>query len=148
MVRKAGLKDAKPIRGLIAYYSKRNVLLPRKLSDICECIRDFWVYDDGKALGCVALHIYSGDLAEIRSLAVDSGKRKKGIGGELLNACLNEARRLGIKEVFALTLAPEFFRKYSFRKIEKGCLPQKIWTDCAVCSKFAKCDEVAYIKRL
>lgn len=148
MVRKAGLKDAKPIRGLVSYYSKRNMLLPRKLNDICERIRDFWVYEDGKVSGCVALHIYADDLAEIRSLAVDTGKRNKGIGGELLNACMGEAKRLGIKKIFALTLAPVFFRKHGFKKIDKSKLPQKIWTDCAVCSKFAKCDEVAYIKRL
>ncbi|MDP2942568.1 MAG: N-acetyltransferase [Candidatus Omnitrophota bacterium] len=148
MVRKPGLKDTKAIHRLIGYYSKRNMLLPRKLNDICESIRDFWVYEDRKVLGCAALHVYAGDLAEIRSLAVDSGKRGKGIGGELLNACLDEAKRLGIKKAFALTLTPAFFRKYGFKHIDKSKLPQKIWTDCAVCSKFAKCDEVAYIKRL
>lgn len=148
MIRKAGLKDAKPIRRLIEYYSKKNILLPRKLSEICESIRDFWVYADGKILGCVALHVYSDDLAEIRSLAVDRDKRDKGIGGELLNACMDEARRLGIKKIFALTLTPTFFKRYGFKSIDKSKLPQKIWTDCFVCSKFAKCDEVAYIKRL
>ena len=148
MVRKAGLKDAKAIRKLIGYYSKKDMLLPLKLGDICERVRDFWVYDEGGITGCVSLRIYANDLAEIRSLAVDSAKRNKGIGGELLSACLDEAKRLGIEKVFALTLAPAFFRKYGFKKIDKSKLPQKIWTDCAVCSKFAKCDEVAYIKKL
>lgn len=148
MVRKAGLRNAKAIHKLIGYYSKRNILLPRPLSDICERIRDFWIYDDAGITGCVSLRIYADDLAEIRSLAVDNVKRNRGIGGELLSACLDEAKRLGIKKVFALTLAPAFFRKYGFKEIEKSRLPQKIWMDCAVCSKFAKCDEAAYIKRL
>jgi amino-acid N-acetyltransferase len=148
MVRKAGLKDARAIRKLIAYYSKRDILLPLKLSDVCERVRDFWVYDESGIAGCVSLRIYTAYLAEIRSLAVEGAKRDKGIGGELLSACLDEAKRLGIKKVFALTLAPAFFRKFGFRKIDKSKLPQKIWTDCAVCHKFAKCDEAAYIKRI
>ena len=59
-----------------------------------------------------------------------------------------KAKKLGIKRIFALTLSPDFFKKYGFKKIDKSMLPQKIWTDCFVCPKFSKCDEVAYIKRL
>lgn len=148
MVRKAELKDAKQIHKLINYYARKNVMLPRTLGELCESIRDFWVYNDGRILGCAALHVYSDDLAEVRSLAVDNSRHRKGVGGKLLEACLDEARRLGIKRVFVLTLAAGFFEKFGFRSIDKAKLPQKIWGECVECAKFAKCDEVAYIKRL
>lgn len=148
MLRKAGLKDARQIYKLINYYAKKNIMLPRTLNAVCEGIRDFWVYDDGKILGCAALHIYSDDLAEVKSLAVDSSRHKKGIGGRLLEVCLDEAKDLGIKKVFVLTLVPGFFKKFGFKIINKSKLPQKIWGECVVCSKFAKCDEIACIKRL
>lgn len=148
MIRKAKLKDAKVIYRLINYYAKKNIMLPRSLNELCETIRDFWVYDDGKILGCAALHVYSDDLAEVKSLAVDSSKHRKGVGGRLLEECLDEARRLGVKRVFVLTLASAFFKKFGFKAIDKAKLPQKIWGECIECAKFAKCDEVAYIKRL
>ncbi|MFH0771658.1 MAG: N-acetyltransferase [Candidatus Omnitrophota bacterium] len=148
MVRKARLSDAKAIHKLINYYAKKNIMLPRALNDICEAIRDFWVYDDGGILGCAALRVYSDELAEIRSLAVDKSSIQRGIGSELLGGCVKEAARLGIDKVFALTVVPGFFEKSGFRAVDKSKLPQKIWTDCAVCSKLDKCDEIAYITRL
>jgi len=148
MIRKAELKDARQVRKLINYYAKKNVMLPRTINELCETIRDFWVYDDRKISGCAALHIYSDDLAEIKSLAVDSSRHKKGIGGRLLEVCLDEAKDLGIKKVFVLTLVPGFFKNFGFRVINKSRLPQKIWGDCVICPKFAKCDEIALIKRL
>lgn len=148
MVRKATLRDAKAILKLIEYYSKKNIMLPRRFNEVCEAIRDFWVYDDGKVSGCAALHVYANDLAEVRSLAVENARRAKGIGSDLLAACLSEAKELGIKKVFALTVTTDFFKKHGFKKIEKSNLPQKIWSDCVVCVKFDRCDEVSYIKRL
>lgn len=148
MVRKAELKDAKAIHKLINHYAKKNIMLPRTLNQICENIRDFWVYDDGTILGCTAIHIYSNDLAEVKSLAVNKLKHRKGIGARLLEVCLDEAKNLGIKRVFVLTLVPQFFKKFGFKAIDKAKLPQKIWGECVECAKFAKCDEVAYIKRL
>ncbi|HOX09524.1 MAG TPA: GNAT family N-acetyltransferase, partial [Candidatus Omnitrophota bacterium] len=99
-------------------------------------------------LGCAALHIYSDKLAEIRSLAVDAGSVNKGIGSRLVKACIEESRNLGLKSVFALTRQNEFFGKLGFNPIEKKKLPQKIWNDCSICSRFADCDEVAYLKEL
>lgn len=149
MVRKAQIRDVKRIRELIDYYAKKNMMLPRAESEIAEKIRDFFVCGKGKALnGCAALHIFSDKLAEIRSLAVDPGHVKEGIGTAIVNACLKEAGALGIKSVFVLTQKSDFFKKFGFVLTEKKELPQKIWSDCSICSKFAKCDEIAYIKEL
>ena len=49
-------------------------------------------------MGVYALTIIWADLAEVRSLAVDPSRQGKGIGSELVQFEVNEARRLGIRE--------------------------------------------------
>jgi amino-acid N-acetyltransferase len=86
------------------------------------------------------------DLAEIRSLAVETGHQNQGMGTRLVQALLQEAVEMGIKEVFVLTYKPSLFERLEFHQVEKGLLPHKIWADCIRCSKFPACDEIALVK--
>jgi amino-acid N-acetyltransferase len=148
-VRKAKVADAREIYRLVNDQAVKGLLLPRSLSSIYEHIRDFWVYEEGgEILGCAALEVVWEDLAEIRSLAVREDRRGEGIGRALVTACLREAKDLGVKRVFSLTYAREFFLKMGFRDVDKSQLPQKIWSDCVNCFKFPSCDEVAVIIEL
>lgn len=144
MIRHARIQDAKAIHQLLLYYARDGQLLGRSLADIYDAIRDFYVYeDDGRIVGTGALAICWEDLAEVRSLAVADGQQGKGVGRQIVEACLVEARELGLKRVFALTYQPGFFEKLGFAEIEKSELPQKIWGDCIHCVKFPDCDEFA-----
>jgi amino-acid N-acetyltransferase len=148
-IRKTKISDLKCIHKLINDFARREAMLPRPLSELYEGMRDFIVCeDDGKILGACALHIVWEDLAEVRSLAVDKGYQKLGIGKTLVRRCLREAKELGLKRVFALTYNPEFFKKLGFVDIDKSSLPQKIWGDCLRCHKFPECDENAVIINL
>ncbi len=149
MVRKARLKDAGAIYSLINTYASDGILLPRSLNSIYEHIRDFWVYEEGGIiLGCCALQIVWEDLAEIRSFAVRKDRKGEGIGRALIEACLKEARELGIEKVFSLTYVKDYFERLGFRMIDKDRLPHKVWSDCINCPKFPKCDETAVILEL
>jgi len=145
MVRRARIPDAKAIHKLLITYAKDGMMLSRSLSEIYEAIRDFYVYQgpDGTVVGTVCLHICWEDLAEVRSLAVTEECSGRGIGRQLVEKCLEEARDLGLKRVFALTYKPLFFQKLGFGEIEKAELPHKIWSDCIKCAKFPECDETA-----
>lgn len=144
MVRKARIPDAKVIHKLLNSYARDGLMLSRSLSEIYEAIRDFYVFEEnGTVSGTVCLHICWEDLAEVRSLAVSEDRGGKGLGRQLVQACLDEARLLGLKRVFALTYKPGFFEKLGFHLIEKSELPQKIWGDCMKCAKFPECDEIA-----
>ena len=66
----------------------------------------------------------------------------------LVQACLSEARSLGLPTVFCLTYKPDFFQKFGFTEIDKMELPRKVWTECYHCPKFPDCDEVALIINL
>jgi amino-acid N-acetyltransferase len=62
--------------------------------------------------------------------------------------CIDEAKNLGIKKVFALTFVPQFFKKLRFREIEMKELPHKVWSDCINCIYFPDCKETAVTKVL
>ncbi|HSV43201.1 MAG TPA: N-acetyltransferase [Candidatus Bathyarchaeia archaeon] len=145
---KAKIADVETIHALINEAAKKNQMLPRSLQSLYENLRSFFVCRDGtgEAIGCCALAIAWSDMAEIRSLAVSTRYKKRGIGSILVSACLQEAKELGIKKVFTLTYVPGFFKKQHFRVIDKKKLPHKIWSDCIHCPHFPDCDEVSLIK--
>ncbi|MDH7480382.1 MAG: N-acetyltransferase [Armatimonadota bacterium] len=148
-IRKAKIGDVPEMQRLINFFAEQGDLLPRSLNQLYENIRDFFVLEeDGQVMGTCALHVNWEDLAEVKSLTVDKKVQGKGFGKELVQACLNEARELGISRVFALTFRPEFFIKLGFRLIDKSELPHKVWNECINCVKFPNCGEVAVIYEL
>jgi len=96
-------------------------------------------------VGCVALEPYGSDLAEIRSLAVDPEVRGHGLGARLVQLALATARRRKIARVFAVTHAPEFFRRQGFARSTRWALPEKLERDCSACPKANHCELVAVI---
>jgi len=146
---KARIKDIPVIQKLVNSYANKGEMLPRALSEMYENIRDFFVVRDGdQVVACAALHIFWSDLAEIRAVAVIESKKTHGAGAALIQACLDEARGLGIDTIFCLTYVPAFFEKFGFAQVDKSELPQKVWGECLRCPKFPDCDEVALIYRL
>ena len=146
MIRKATIKDIKPIHALLQEYGRRGELLARPLSQLYDHVRDFWVFVEpgaNRVIGCCALQFCWEDLAEIRSLAVHPDHIKSFIGSQLVQTALSEARSFKIKRIFALTYVPGFFKKFGFAQIDRSELPLKIWTDCVICVKFPDCDEIA-----
>ena len=149
MIRKARINDVVVMKQIINAYSKDELMLPRSLSEMYENIRDYYVYEiDGEVVGCCALHVVWEDLAEILALAVKPECSRKGIGTKLVSACLEEAEDLSMKEVFALTYVPDFFKTLSFKVVDKNSLPRKIWSGCVRCPKFPDCNEIAVLKSI
>ena len=145
-IEKACIRDVGQMHRLINYFADKNEMLARSLSEIYENIRDYFVVRGGdEVIACVALHVMWEDLAEIKSLAVAEGSQQQGIGNELVKACLDEAKELGLRTIFCLTYKPGFFERVGFSQIDKMELPHKVWTECFRCPKFPNCDEVALI---
>lgn len=146
MIRKAQIADVKNIQKLLMTFANRGDMLSRSLSELYESLRDFYVYEeDGVLLGAAALHVVWEDLAEVRSVAVDEDSGRKGIGSKLVQACITEAREIGLRRIFCLTYKPDFFGKHGFVLVDKAELPHKVWGDCIKCPKFPDCDENAMI---
>ena len=148
-MRKARIGDVPQIHALVNNFAGKGEMLGRSRSELYEGLRDFFVVEqDGKILGCSALHINWEDLAEVRSLAVLPELHGKGMGKTLVKACIEEARSLGIARVYALTYRPAFFEGIGFSRIPKESLPHKVWGDCLKCPQFPNCDEDAVIMEL
>jgi amino-acid N-acetyltransferase len=148
-VEKARIGDAPHIHKLANHFAQKGVMLPRALSEIYENIRDFFVIRDGdRVVACAALHVYWSDLAELRGVAVAEDLQNQRLGAKLIKACVDEAREVGIPQVFCLTYRASFFERQGFRQVDKSELPRKIWSECYRCPKFPDCDEVAMIYRV
>ncbi|HEY3307488.1 MAG TPA: N-acetyltransferase [Desulfuromonadaceae bacterium] len=146
MIRKAQISDVKEIQKLLTSFANRGDMLSRSLSELYENIRDFYVAKEAdRLLGTAALHIVWEDLAEVRSVAVAEESGRKGIGSQLVQACIAEAREIGLRRIFCLTYKPDFFAKHGFSLVDKSELPHKVWSDCIKCVKFPDCDENAMI---
>jgi len=143
-IRKAHPADVLVIHDLLAQAAQTSSVIPRSKPVLYETLRDFFVYcQDGSVRACGALHVMWEDLAEVKSLAVEKDWQGRGMGQALAKACIEEARQMGIRRVFALTAAVDFFEKLGFSEIDKNDLPHKVWGDCVHCPKFPDCDEVA-----
>jgi amino-acid N-acetyltransferase len=148
-IRRAAAKDIKAVHRLLSLYGGEGLLLARPLSELYDHLRDFFVVakagSDQSVIGACALGICWEDMAEIRSLAVVKGYQGQKFGSQLVLACLEEAKALGIRKVFVLTYVEGFFAKMGFKVVDKSILPHKIWADCLRCSKYPDCDETAMI---
>jgi amino-acid N-acetyltransferase len=130
-VRKATVRNARAISDLVNHWAEQGLMLHRSLESTYESLRDFSVAEsDGCIVGCVALDVYWGDLAEIRSLAVAPDAKGTGVGRALVQAALDDAEALGISRVFAMTYEKPFFTRLGFEEIDLKALPEKIWREC------------------
>ncbi|MCA1980211.1 MAG: N-acetyltransferase [Calditerrivibrio sp.] len=146
MIRHASIRDSRDIQHLVNIFADKGEMLHLSLQQIYERIFEFVVFEhDGKIIGCCSLHPTQENLAEIRSLAVESSSHAKGIGRQLVQYCLDWAKNMGFKQVFALTYKPIFFGKIGFKEVKKESFPRKIWSDCLNCPKFPDCDEIGMI---
>jgi amino-acid N-acetyltransferase len=151
-VRKARTADVAAMHAIINHYAEKQLMLPKTNLQLYENLRDYSVAVETEAselvLGCGALHIYWEDLAEIRALSVAPGTVHKGIGSLLVEALIEEARDLGINQVFLFTYVPDFFGRFGFIRVEHGSMPLKVYNECFHCPKFNKCDELAMVLHL
>lgn len=119
-VRPASTADVRDIRRLVdAYAGDGPKLLRKNMVTLYEDVQEFLVAAQGsQVIGCGALHVLWEDLAEVRTLAVDPTHLRTGVGSVILEALLDRARALGLKRVFCLTFATDFFGRHGFVEID------------------------------
>lgn len=150
IIRPARVTDAMGIKDLIDAAAAKDEVLPRTTGEVFSRIREFLVAEaPGEGVvGCAALRVFSSDLAEVRSLVVSPEFRSHRLGVRLTQAVIEDARKLEVARVFALTSIPKFFSKLGFTEVPKEALPLKVWSDCLQCPKYYHCDEIALVMDL
>ena len=151
-IRPAKAGDVHDMSALINHYASNNVMLARGPQYLYQHLQDYLVAtsirkDTGKecVVGCAALNILWGDLAEVRSLAVHRSCQHKGLGGDIVRQLIERCRALEIPRVFCFTLVDAFFRSIGFTVFDRDLLPPIVWAECSKCPKFYNCDEISMI---
>lgn len=149
-LRRATVRDVPAMGRIINDAAEFGLMLPKSLAALYENVREFHVavVSEQEVVGCCGLSIVWANLAELASLAVAPSHRGQGLGRRLVEACLEEARALGIRRVMTLTYEQAFFEKRGFAVVDRLNLPHKVWAECVRCPKHDACDEIAMIHTL
>jgi amino-acid N-acetyltransferase len=149
-IRRATVADVPAMGQIINDCAEFGLMLPRSLSSLYENVREFHVAVDGggQVVGVSGLSVVWANLAECCALAVAPSQRGKGLGRRLVEACVEEARVLGIRTIMTLTYERVFFEKLGFAVVDRQNLPLKVWSECVRCPKNQACDEIAMTRVL
>ncbi|GAB3122100.1 amino-acid N-acetyltransferase [Glaciibacter psychrotolerans] len=115
-VRRARTSDVPAIKALVEPLVQERILLGKDMVVFYEAVQEFRVAEDdeGRLVGCGALHVMWEDLAEVRTLAVDGEWLGRGVGHTLLDRLEVDARELGLSRLFCLTFEVSFFSRHGF----------------------------------
>lgn len=125
-IRSARTGDVPVIRKLVDANVESGRLLSKATVTLYEDIQEFCVAElaanselsgNGVLVGCGAVHVLWEDLAEIRTVAVRDDCRGLGIGHALVANLIARSRDVGVRRVFVLTFAVDFFAGYGFKPI-------------------------------
>lgn len=146
-IRRATVADVPSMGKIINDCAEFGLMLPRSLSSLYENVREFHVAEEtgggGRVVGVGGLSVVWANLAEVCALAIEPTQRGKGLGRKITEACIDEARTLGVRTIMTLTYEQAFFEKLGFSVIDRQQLPLKVWSECIRCPKNQACDEVA-----
>jgi N-acetylglutamate synthase-like GNAT family acetyltransferase len=149
-IRRATAEDADAIARLNNLFADQHLMLRRTPEMIRLACDDYLVAvdDRNRILACGALKEYSPSVAEVAAIAVAPEAQGLGLGRRIVSAVETLARKRGIPEVFALTLAPEFFEALEYHRVDRARYPEKIRRDCIGCARRFACNETCFAKSL
>jgi len=148
MIRRALTRDVAAISRLINDAAEYGLMLHRSNAELYENVRDFCVAEDnatGAVVGVCGLRVMWANIAEVYALVVAPSARGRGLGKQLVRACIEDARGIGVRKLMALTYEQPFFEKLGFAVVDRQKLPLKVWSECLRCAKNTQCDEIAML---
>ncbi|HWR06709.1 arsenic resistance N-acetyltransferase ArsN2 [Sporomusa sp.] len=93
---------------------------------VADHLSTFCVADAEGVAGVIGLEL-AGDAALLRSLAVASDQRKRGLGNALFNQALDQARQAGAMTAYLLTnTAQQFVARWGFTPISRSDIPASL----------------------
>lgn len=141
-IRSARTSDVPVIRKLIDANADSGRLLSKATVTLYEGIQEFCVAEldglDGNSeqlnsepilAGCGAVHVLWEDLAEIRTVAVREDCQDRGIGHAIVRNLIERCRLLGVRRVFVLTFAVNFFARHGFKPINGAPVAAEVYRE-------------------
>ncbi|MFP6753592.1 MAG: GNAT family N-acetyltransferase [Pirellulaceae bacterium] len=103
------------VMALLAPHMEDNLLLKRSRQQVEDLLETgFVAREGGRVIGFAAVEIYSSKLAEIQCLAVNSDWQQRGVGKQLVDCCIDVARRENVLELMAISASDEFLLSCGF----------------------------------
>jgi amino-acid N-acetyltransferase len=133
-VRRARTSDVPYIQTIVEPLVQQRILLGKDLVVVYESVQEFRIAEDadGTPIGCGALHVMWEDLGEVRTLAVATEWRKKGVGHALLTRIEQDAAELGLSRLFCLTFETEFFGRHGYEPITDDIVAPNVLAELAL----------------
>jgi len=130
-VRTARTSDVPHVQRLIEPLVQRRILLGKDAVVFYEAIQEFRIAEDenGRPIGCGALHVMWEDLAEVRTLAVVPEWLHHGVGHALLERLETDAIDLGLSRLFCLTFEVDFFEKHGFSTMDEESMDPEVYSE-------------------
>lgn len=108
----------------------------------------YGAYLGERLVGCATMQSADGGRF-LEYVAVDAGVRNRGIGAALVARIEEEARSMGMRELWAKARAPGFYRRIGYRALGDGERGPKNLDTCQDCPQFRKeCFPVIVVKTL
>lgn len=105
-------------------------------TEMVKCWKATYNDDDTKILiGGATLGLRAGEYV-VDGIAVEPQYRGKDIGTMMLDKLVNYAQGVGIRKLWLVAIAPEFFRKYGFVSVNREEAPYIF--GCFNCEKYGK----------
>jgi amino-acid N-acetyltransferase len=133
-IRRARVKDVPAIQGLVAPLVAERILLGKDSAVFYGAVQEFRIAEDsetGAVVGCGALHVMWDDLAEIRTLAVDTRWRRRRVGHALVEQLERDAGELGVNKLFCLTFEVDFFAAHGYAPVGEGLVGPDVVVELA-----------------
>ena len=92
--------------------------------------------NDGKHLIGGATFGFRDGAYVVDGIAVEPGYRNQDIGTKMLDKLIGYAKKIGVKELWLVAIAPQFFRKYGFTAVSRENSPNIF--GCFNCEKYGK----------
>jgi len=150
-LRKVRVSDVGELLELVNSCSRSDLVVPRGPKYFYENIRDFLVVEvvgengEPEIVACGSLHVLWEDIAEIRALAMLPRFHNSSMRKRIVQHLIEEARQMGIGQVFILTSETEHFQKLGFEPKTREELPFKLWGECMRCPRYFSCDETGLV---
>lgn len=129
-VRAAKTADVRGIMGLLDPFVQRRILLGKDIVVLYESVQQFLVAEDdeGRLVGCGALHVIWEDLGEVRTLIVVDEWLHRGVGRAIVEGLEANARTLGVTRLFCLTFEVDFFTRRGFAPIGEQVVDPDVYS--------------------
>jgi len=114
-IRPAESCDLQAVMNLLRPFVEQRLILRRTKSEVQVLLATGFVvlYGD-QVVGFSSVEVYSKKLAEIQCLAVMETHQGKGLGGALVEQCIDLAKRLGVMEIMAISASDRFLIQQGF----------------------------------